>query len=190
MNFAVEAGLRRSVTVHESLQPGFMLQQVDGLNATCRTVGDVDPVEVTNVGATGFTATSFASKAVTCTVYNRAVPPSPPTAVADAYSTAEDTTLTVPAPGVLGNDSDADGDPLTAVLASAPAHAASFTLNSDGSFDYQPTADYHGPDSFTYRANDGQADSDAGDRDAHRRPGQRRTRCRRRRRTAPPRTRR
>ncbi len=82
-----------------------------------------------------------------------------PVAVADAVQRPEDTTLTVAGPGVLGNDSDADGDPLTAVLASAPAHAASFTLNSDGSFDYQPTADYHGPDSFTYRANDGGADS-------------------------------
>ncbi len=41
----------------------------------------------------------------------------PPTAAADAYSTNEDTPLTVPARGVLANDSDPDGDALTAALA-------------------------------------------------------------------------
>ena len=37
-------------------------------------------------------------------------------AVADSYSVDEDATLTVAAPGVLGNDTDVDGDALTAVL--------------------------------------------------------------------------
>ena len=82
-----------------------------------------------------------------------------PTAVPDAYGTAEDTTLTVAAPGVLGNDSDPDGDALSAVVGTAPGHAASFTLNADGSFSYMPAADYHGPDSFTYTASDGQTAS-------------------------------
>src|SRR5215211_6745947 len=49
----------------------------------------------------------------TTTVPNRA-----PTAAADAYSTAEDTHLTVAAPGVLGNDTDPDGDSLSAVVVS------------------------------------------------------------------------
>jgi Bacterial cadherin-like domain len=56
----------------------------------------------------------------------------PPVAVNDAYSTDEDTPLTVSAPGVLANDTDADGDPLTAVLVSGPSHAASFSLNANG----------------------------------------------------------
>ena len=47
------------------------------------------------------------------------------------------TELTVGAPGVLGNDSDADGDPLTAVLVSGVSNG-SLTLNSDGSFTYTP----------------------------------------------------
>jgi len=33
------------------------------------------------------------------------------------------------------------------------------TLNANGSFSYAPNAGYTGPDSFTYRANDGAADS-------------------------------
>src|SRR5205814_8516268 len=31
--------------------------------------------------------------------------------------------------------------------------------SSDGSFNYAPALNYNGPDSFTYKANDGQADS-------------------------------
>ncbi|MGH3477235.1 MAG: Ig-like domain-containing protein, partial [Nocardioidaceae bacterium] len=76
------------------------------------------------------------------------------TAVDNAYSTGEDTTLTVNAPGVLGNDSDPDGDPLTAVLGSGPSHGT-LTLNANGSFSYTPAANYNGTDSFTYRASDG-----------------------------------
>ena len=70
--------------------------------------------------------------------------------------------LSVPVPGVLGNDSDVDVDPLTVVLVSGsgPTHAKSFTLNSDGSFTYKPEADFNGDDSFTYKANDGLAHSD------------------------------
>src|SRR4029453_2073764 len=79
-----------------------------------------------------------------------------PTATDDAYSTGEDTVLTVNAPGVLANDSDADGNQLSAVLGSGPSHGT-LTLNPDGSFLYTPTADYNGPDSFTYRASDGTA---------------------------------
>ena len=45
------------------------------------------------------------------------------------------------------------------MVGSGPAHAAAFTLNPDGSFSYTPTADYNGPDSFTYKLNDGSLDS-------------------------------
>jgi uncharacterized repeat protein (TIGR01451 family) len=81
-----------------------------------------------------------------------------PVANDDAYSTSEDTPLSVPAPGVLANDTDADGDPLVAVPDSGPSDG-SLTLNSDGSFLYSPHLDFHGTDSFTYHANDGLADS-------------------------------
>ena len=53
-------------------------------------------------------------------------------AVDDAYTTAEDTPLTVAAPGVLANDTDVDGDALTAVLVTGPANGT-LTLNADGS---------------------------------------------------------
>ena len=79
----------------------------------------------------------------------------PPTAGTDGYTIAEDTLLTVTAPGVLGNDADPDAaTTLSAVLVSGPAHGM-LTLNADGSFTYQPDANYSGPDSFVYRASDG-----------------------------------
>jgi hypothetical protein len=81
-----------------------------------------------------------------------------PVAVADSYSTDFDTALTVAAPGVLGNDTDVDSNPLTAVKVSNPANGAT-TLTADGSFTYTPNAGYFGADSFTYKANDGAADS-------------------------------
>ncbi|MBM4035010.1 MAG: tandem-95 repeat protein, partial [Planctomycetes bacterium] len=81
-----------------------------------------------------------------------------PTAADDAYTTNEDTPLSVPAPGVLGNDTDPESDPLSAILVAPPAHG-SVTLNANGSFTYTPTANYHGPDSFTYKASDGWAES-------------------------------
>src|SRR5207247_1834089 len=74
----------------------------------------------------------------------------------DSYTTPEDTQLTVNAPGVLANDSDADGDALSAVLVSNPTHGT-LTLNSDGSLVYTPALNFNGTDSFTYKASDGQA---------------------------------
>src|SRR5205823_4063833 len=75
-----------------------------------------------------------------------------------SYTTVEDTTLNIAAAGVLANDSDVDGDTLSAVLVSQPTHG-SLTLNTNGRFSYVPAANYNGPDSFIYKANDGQADS-------------------------------
>src|SRR6185503_13917589 len=79
-----------------------------------------------------------------------------PVAVSDSYSTPEDTVLTVSGPGLLANDSDVDGDTLSSILVSGPTHGT-LTLNSNGSFTYTPALNYNGPDSFTYKANDGQA---------------------------------
>jgi hypothetical protein len=60
--------------------------------------------------------------------------------------------------GVLKNDVDVDGDAMTAVLVTPPANGV-VTVNSDGSFVYTPDFRFTGVDTFTYRANDGQASS-------------------------------
>jgi VCBS repeat-containing protein len=81
-----------------------------------------------------------------------------PVVANDVFDTTEDTPLTAAAPGVLANDTDADGNPLTAALVAGPSHAT-LTLNAKGSFTYTPAANFNGADSFTYKANDGTADS-------------------------------
>jgi hypothetical protein len=77
-----------------------------------------------------------------------------PAATSNTYSMASGATLNLTAPGVLGNDIDADGDALTAVLASGTA-SGSLVLNGDGSFNYTPNSGFSGSDSFGYRAFDG-----------------------------------
>ena len=82
--------------------------------------------------------------------------PSSPGMVAgnDSYSATGGSTLAVPAPGVLGNDADSDGDRLVAGRPSDPA-GGSVTLNADGSLSYTPDAGFSGTDTFTYTASDG-----------------------------------
>ncbi len=78
----------------------------------------------------------------------------PPVAVDDSYQLWEGETLTVAAPGVLANDSDPEGRPITAYYISGPAHGA-LTLNLDGSFTYTPAEGFSGVDTFSYKANNG-----------------------------------
>jgi Bacterial Ig domain len=82
--------------------------------------------------------------------------PSPPVANNDAYTMSLlNVQLTVPAPGVLRNDTDADGNALTAVLVTSPSGGL-LTFNADGSFTYTPTTSLTSfTDSFTYKAYDG-----------------------------------
>ena len=79
----------------------------------------------------------------------------PPEAAADTYTVAEDVPSIL---DVLANDSDADGDSLSAVIVDGPAHGT-LDFNNDGSLTYTPDGNYFGSDSFTYKANDGTADS-------------------------------
>jgi hypothetical protein len=90
-----------------------------------------------------------------------------PVAINDAYTAIKNTPLIVNVPGVLGNDTDDDTSPLTgangklrAVIVQQPAHGT-LTLNLDaygsfnGSFTYTPVNGFSGPDTFTYKTNDG-----------------------------------
>jgi len=82
-----------------------------------------------------------------------------PIAGDDSFSTSEGSTLTVGAPGVLGNDEDPDGDPLTPAVVSAPSNGT-LTLSNDGSFEYVPAPGFTGADSFTYEVSDGNGGTD------------------------------
>jgi hypothetical protein len=74
-------------------------------------------------------------------------------AVNDTFTASQDTALVITAPGVLGNDTDLDGDTLNAVLVVSPAHGT-LTLNTDGSFTYTPGPGFSGSDTFAYQVSD------------------------------------
>ncbi len=57
------------------------------------------------------------------------------------------------APGVLANDTDADGDPMGTAWVSNPAHGT-LDLRVTGEFTYTPSGGYVGADSFQYKAYD------------------------------------
>jgi CshA-type fibril repeat protein len=71
----------------------------------------------------------------------------------DSATTDEDTPLSG---SVAGNDSTTSGGALTYSQASSPAHGT-LVFHADGSYTYTPTADYNGPDSFTYTVFDAAA---------------------------------
>ena len=79
-----------------------------------------------------------------------------PEAIADNYELNEGETLI--STSVLQNDSDADGDQLTAVKVSEPSHGV-LTFNSDGTFIYEHNGSESNADSFTYHAFDGELES-------------------------------
>lgn len=93
------------------------------------------------------------STSVTITITNRA-----PVAVADTYVATSGKKLTVAAPGVLGNDLDADGDALSAILVDGGGNG-SLSLASDGGFVFTSGGSFVGPRTFTYQASDGIASS-------------------------------
>ena len=77
-----------------------------------------------------------------------------PSAAEDFYTVDEDSLLfSSAAQGVLANDSDAEGDALTAILVDTPRHG-DINFNADGSFLYDPAANFFGDDTFSYSAVD------------------------------------
>lgn len=69
----------------------------------------------------------------------------------DTYQTAASTTLDVPAPGVLANDTLGTRLMRLSVV-TGPSHG-SLTLHTDGSLQYTPDTGYAGTDTFDYRMN-------------------------------------
>ena len=127
------------------------------LNYSVKVAGYFCTSTASDCSASGNRNSSSAAGTVSITV--TAPVNTAPVGVADSYSTNEDTALTVSTAGPLGNgvlsnDTDAENNPLTAVLQTGPSNG-SLTLNPDGSFTYTPNANFNGSDSFVYKASDG-----------------------------------
>ena len=72
----------------------------------------------------------------------------------NADAIVQNTSLSVIAPGLLRSATVGDGRTLSAQKVTNPAHGT-VNITSVGGFTYQPTINYAGPDSFTYRVFDG-----------------------------------
>ena len=93
-----------------------------------------------------------------------AAPPAnqPPVSIDDSFTVDEGGTLTITAAGgVIANDSDPDGDTLSASLAGGVSHG-SLAFSSDGSFTYIHDSTDTVADGFSYTLSDGQGNTDTG----------------------------
>src|SRR5690606_41759369 len=77
-----------------------------------------------------------------------------PVAASDSYTVNEDGTLNIAAAaGVLANDTEMDGQTLSALLVAGPTNG-SLTFSPDGSFAYTPNFNFNGIDGVQYQATD------------------------------------
>ena len=81
-----------------------------------------------------------------------------PVALGDSFTFDEDTPVVL---DLLANDTDADGDVLSAVNFGAGPANGTLGVNAEGVLTYTPSANFNGSDSFTYQASDGTALSEA-----------------------------
>lgn len=82
------------------------------------------------------------------------VPDSPPVANNDRFDVSSNGTFSVPAPGVLGNDTRGPAlGQLSAVLVTNPVAGGAVTLDPSGALSYLPEPNFVGTTSFTYKAN-------------------------------------
>jgi hypothetical protein len=79
----------------------------------------------------------------------------PPVAVPDVYTTPENITLNVAAPGHISNDTDADGDPITWLSYVSPENGTVSGATADGQFSYTPDPGFFGIESFPVTITDG-----------------------------------
>lgn len=90
---------------------------------------------------------------------------STPVAIPDAYPVLGNVPISVPAPGILGNDLDVDrvGPVLTVVPSSLTGPSGGkLALSANGSFAYTPPTGFEGVETFTYTLNDGEGFTDGG----------------------------
>jgi LPXTG-motif cell wall-anchored protein len=125
---------------------GALSLAADGAFTYTPAAGYVGPDSFTYVATDG--ANDSAPATVTLTV---AAADHAPVAKADAYTATNLASFVQAAPGVLANDTDAEGDALTAALES-DATFGHVELAADGSFTYVPFIGFAGNDTFSYRA--------------------------------------
>ena len=123
------------------------------------------PADFTGVITGSYTATDgitgVTGVPITITVVEADGPAanSAPVASDDSYLVAPGEAFSAPAPGVLIDDADADGDPLVATALTTPALGTGFALGADGVVQWTAPADFCGSVTFDYAISDGVATS-------------------------------
>lgn len=148
------------VLLTDTLPAGVTVQTITPSQGTCSEAGGQVTCQIGPLAAfaTATVTVVTTAPATTGTLTNTATITGDQEDPEPRNNKATVNTLVRKARGVLANDQDPDGDALTARLVTAPQHGT-LTLNADGTFTYTPQAGFHGTDSFTYKANDGQLDS-------------------------------
>ena len=86
------------------------------------------------------TATDLAGNVSSTALFTLQISNRPPLVGNDSYTTTADLELVIAAPGVLANDSDPDGDPLSVVAYDNPsALDAAVQVSAEGKLNYDPT---------------------------------------------------
>jgi hypothetical protein len=176
IKFRVETGIPAQVTVTPASDSVYV-GQTKQFTASCTdlhgnavacpaTTWSSSDVSVATVDGTGL-ATGVNQGTVTITAsigYAQGTatlkviqPDTPPVANPDTFQAIGNVTIPVNAPGVLGNDTDAETPGGISVVPGtvATANGGTATLAADGSFTYLSAAGFTGTDSFSYTATDG-----------------------------------
>ncbi len=111
-------------------------------------------VTITNSGSTDATGVVFSDMPDANTTLVPGSVTTSPIAINDSYTATGNVRISVPAPGLLGNDSDPEGDAVTASDGATSANGGNVSVNADGSFTYNPPPGFEGTDSFNYTATD------------------------------------
>jgi hypothetical protein len=127
---------------------GTLTPYADGHFSFTPTAGFVGTTSFSYTVSDGFGGNSTATVAIDVTNRN-------PIAKADTYTTRPNQTLNVAAPGLLGNDSDPDGDALNVSVLNVTGLKGTITPYADGHFNFTPTTNFAGTTSFTYTISDG-----------------------------------
>ena len=113
-----------------------------------------EPTERFNVNLSAPTNAAIADNLGVGTITdNDAAPNTPPVANGNVFSTNEDAGLSLSPAALLGNDTDADGDPLTILSVQSAANGTVALIG--GNIVFTPASNYSGPASFTYTISDG-----------------------------------
>ena len=135
------------------LPPGLTIDPATGEIRGLVEVGSAEPfpyrVDVTVVDQDGASDTIAFDWQINYGPYN-----SPPTAGNDRYQIRYGSTLTIAAPGLLANDSDAEGHHLTVRWVEDPTTGTLAFLSADGSFTFRADGVYLPEARFRYEAVD------------------------------------